>query len=205
MTRPADRKAPRPYPARPFHVRPLNAGRLPLLGMDAEVWRRHASGWSVWTRFATLPVFFLAIWSHQWLGWLAACGLVALVVVWLWLNPRIFPAPKRFDSWHARATFGERIWLNRAIVPIPAAEARLALALSLVTGTGFVLGTWGAIENALTPTVAGGALTYAGKLAFLNRMARLYDRMRDAHPVYRSWSRIPDNDNSGPLGRRSVS
>jgi len=26
-------------------------------------------------------------------------------------------------------------------------------------------------------------------------MVSLYDQMRDAHPVYRSWTIVPDNDN----------
>ncbi|MHC5653821.1 DUF6653 family protein [Stappia sp. ICDLI1TA098] len=184
-----------PRPARYAAYRPIKPGSAGLLGMDSETWHRHASGWSVWTRFATLPFLYLALWSHAWLGWPAALGLLALVAVWLWINPRLFPPPRRFDTWHARATFGERVWLNRLVVPIPAGDNRRAMALSLVTGVGFFLGVWGALSTNLPALVAGTVLTYAGKMAFLAVMAKLYDRMRDAHPVYRSWSVVPDNDN----------
>ncbi|WP_425087506.1 DUF6653 family protein [Stappia sp.] len=183
--------------------RPMNAGRLRLLGMDSSVWQRHASGWSVWTRFATLPFLFLAVWSHGWYGWPVASGLVVAVCVWLWLNPRIFPPPKRLDSWPARATFGERVWLNRGVVPIPSSDNRQAVVLSLVTGTGFFIGMWGAIMLHVPAVIVGTLLTYAGKLAFLKGMARLYDRMRDAHPVYRSWTVVPENDNHPNSGLHS--
>lgn len=176
-------------------LRPMDAGRIGLLGMDARVWQRHASGWSVWTRFATLPFLYLAVWSHVWLGWPSALALTFAVLVWLWLNPRLFPPPRRVDTWHARATFGERVWLNRFAVPIPVTDGRRALLLSLVTTAGFGLGLWGAATATLAAVIAGTLVTYAGKVAFLVGMVALYDRMRDAHPVYRSWSVIPDNDN----------
>lgn len=181
--------------------RPMNAGRLRMLGMDADVWHRHASGWSVWTRFATLPVLYLAVWSHDWFGWPLAGLLVATVCLWLWLNPRIFPPPRRLDTWHARATFGERVWLNRGIVPIPADDNRRAMLLSLLTAAGFMLGMWGTISLHLSAVLIGTALTYAGKIAFLHGMVSLYDQMRDAHPVYRSWTIVPDNDNAGQTPR----
>ncbi|MBA5779320.1 hypothetical protein H2509_19495 [Stappia sp. F7233] len=173
----------------------MDPGRLRMLGMDSEVWKRHASGWSVWTRFATLPILYLAIWSHVELGWPLALACIGVVAVWLWLNPRVFPAPRRFDRWHARAVLGERVWLNRAIVPVPQDANRKALGFSLLAGIGFVIGLWGAVWPSIPLIIAGTALTYCGKLAFLNVMAGLYDLMRDAHPLYRSWTQIPDNDN----------
>ncbi|ADZ71086.1 hypothetical protein SL003B_2663 [Polymorphum gilvum SL003B-26A1] len=165
------------------------------LGMTARVWQRHASGWSVWTRFATLPFLLAAIWSHVWIGTAGAVTAVAAVAVWLWLNPRLFPPPRRTDRWHVRATFGERVWLNRMAVPIPPAEARAALALSLVTGAGFLAAVWGAAETNLLTTATGLVVTYVGKLAFLDRMVRLYETMKTAHPLYKAWSQVPVNDN----------
>ena len=190
--KPTARSRPGGYAA----YRPMNAGRLPLLGMDADVWRRHASGWSVWTRFATLPVLFGAVWSHAWFGWPVASLLIAIVFIWLWLNPRIFPAPRRLDTWHARATFGERVWLNRSMVPIPADDNRRAIVLSLATSIGFALGLWGAVMTHLLAVLVGMTLTCVGKMAFLQVMAHLYDKMRDVHPVYRSWTVVPVNDNT---------
>jgi len=50
-------------------------------------------------------------------------------------------------------------------------------------------------ELAIWPTLLGLALTFLGKLWFVDRMAWLYEEMKDATPEYRSWenaaSRIP--------------
>lgn len=182
-------------------IRPMDAGRIRLLGMNSDVWRRHANGWSVWTRFATLPFLYLAVWSHTIYGWTTAAGLTAIVVAWLWLNPRLFPAPKTFESWHARAVLGERVWLNRAAVPVPHDENRKALVFSALAGAGFFAGLWGAISASLPLMIAGAVATYAGKLAFLSVMVQTYDLMRNAHPLYRSWTLTPENDNEKAGGR----
>ena len=175
---------------------PMPAGTIRLLGMDPSVWQRHASPWSVYSRLATLPFLAAAIWSHAVIGpWLALLA-VAAVSVWLYLNPRLFPAPRRTDTWAARATFGERIWLNRFTVPIPAEDAKMALVLSAVAASGFLALLIGALANNLLVLLPGLVVTYAGKIAFLDRMAALYDKMRDAHPLYRFWSVHPDNDNA---------
>ena len=85
--------------------------------MNEATWLRHANPWSVWTRFTCLPLIVLALWSRQWIDmWFIAP--LALALIWTWLNPRIFPEPTSFDHWPAKATFGERVWLNRAHVTI---------------------------------------------------------------------------------------
>ncbi len=37
--------------------------------MTDAVWQRHTNPWSVWTRYASLPLLIVAIWSRVWLGW----------------------------------------------------------------------------------------------------------------------------------------
>ena len=36
-----------------------------LMAMDDRVWMRHANPWSGYTRIATAPFLFIAIWSHS--------------------------------------------------------------------------------------------------------------------------------------------
>jgi lipid II:glycine glycyltransferase (peptidoglycan interpeptide bridge formation enzyme) len=71
-----------------------------LFHMDERTWERHASPWSVWTRIASLPLLLAAVWSHAWLGIWAFVPML-LVILWLWLNPRLFSAPGRTDTWSA--------------------------------------------------------------------------------------------------------
>lgn len=174
---------------------PMPAGTIRALGMDSAAWHRHASPWSVYTRMATLPFLAAAIWSHSLLGPWAALGLTLLVVIWLRINPRLFPAPKNTENWASKATFGERIWLNRRQVPIPRDVDQAALVLSAVTAIGFIATLIGALRNDWMVLLPGLAVTYAGKLVLLNRLVQLYERMRNAHPLYRFWSIAPQNDN----------
>ncbi len=183
-------KRPRALPS------PMPTGQLKALGMDTATWQRHASPWSVYSRMATLPFLVLAIWSHSWFGPGPAILGTLAIGGWLWINPRLFPPPRTTDNWASRATFGERIWLNRLSVPIPEQEAQTALTLSLVTGVGFMAAIYGAIINDALIAIPGVLVTYVGKLVFLNRMVGLYARMKNAHPLYRFWSVVPDNDNS---------
>ncbi|WP_346896092.1 DUF6653 family protein [uncultured Roseibium sp.] len=180
---------------RPRHYQAMPAGQIRALGMSPKVWNRHASPLSVYSRMATLPLLLLAIWSHVWIGAGLAALATGLVVVWLWLNPRLFSPPSYLGSWAAKATLGERIWLNRMLVPIPQEDAQKALLLSVVAGVGFLVAVLGAVETHLLLTLSGMIVTYAGKLVFLDRMVALYERMHDAHPLYRFWTSVPDNDN----------
>jgi len=112
----------------------LEHGIARLFAMSDAVWARHASPWSVWTRTATLPVLLLAVWSRAWIGWWALLP-VAAVLVWAWLNPRLFPPPRTTDTWAARATFGERLWIARREVPVPPRHRVLPHGLSAGAGT----------------------------------------------------------------------
>ncbi|MDX5592625.1 DUF6653 family protein [Pseudovibrio sp. SPO723] len=171
--------------------------------MNDRTWERQASGWSVWSRAATLPVLVAAIWLHTTVGWMWSTAMLLAVVFWLWANPRLFNPPRHTDTWHAKATFGERIWLNQRAVPIPAKINGKAIALSLLSGLGFLMAIIGAVGNEITMTIAGVLLTYGAKFTFLNVMVKLYGEMQNAHPVYKSWLRTPENDNSPTTAKKT--
>ncbi|MFK7838152.1 MAG: DUF6653 family protein [Sulfitobacter sp.] len=139
-----------------------------LMGMSDDVWLRHANPWSGWTRMTILPLWALAIWSRVWIGGYA-WGAVALVLIWVWYNPRIFPSPLRFDNWMTRGVLGERVFLqfNEAL---PAHHRRMAILLGYGAVPGlFVLG-WGLwmLDPALV--AFGVILAAVPKLWFLDRM-----------------------------------
>ncbi|WP_230531230.1 DUF6653 family protein [Microvirga roseola] len=164
-----------------------------LFHMDEQAWERHASPWSVWTRVASLPLLLTAIWSHTRLG-NGALVPIALVILWLWLNPRLFPAPRRTDTWSAKATFGERVWLNRKTVPIPDHHARTAHLLTAISALGFAVALAGAILNNLLATVSGGLVAWFAKMWFCDRMVWLYDEMKNVHPPYAAWERAGEKE-----------
>ncbi|WP_026732131.1 DUF6653 family protein [Fischerella sp. PCC 9605] len=154
--------------------------------MDDEVWAHHANPWSVWTRYTTLPLIIIAIWSRVWLGWWFILPLAA-ALLWTWYNPRIFPKPDTTNNWASKATFGERVWLNRDKVAIPQHHKVVPHVLTIVSIIGMVFVIWGVAVLAIWPTLFGTALVYLGKLWFCDRMVWLYEDMKDADPQYQSW------------------
>ena len=151
------------------------------MGMSDEVWARHASPWSVWTRFAVLPLFTLAVWSRVWIGWWALLP-VALAIFWVWANPRIFPPPARMDNWPGRGTKGERLFLARKETPLPRHHLRAAYILTALSAVGlapFIYGLW---VLDLGWTVAGIVMIALPKAWFVDRMVWLNADMSGDRP-----------------------
>lgn len=152
-----------------------------LMRMDDAAWERHASPLSVWTRVAALPLLVLAIWSRVWLGGWCLVP-VAAVLVFVYVNPRLFPAPARRDSWAARATYGERLFLARRQRPVPRHHQRAALVLTAVSVAGILPLAHGLWRLEVWPTLFGLALVMGGKLWFCDRMVWLHDDLRNPLP-----------------------
>jgi uncharacterized protein DUF6653 len=72
-----------------------------LFGLEGERWMRHANPVSVWTRFAVLPLLALAVWSREWIGWWSLAA-VALVLVFMMVNPLLFPPPRSTRHWASK-------------------------------------------------------------------------------------------------------
>lgn len=141
--------------------------------MSDEAWRRHANPWSVWTRFAAIPLMLLAIWSRQWIGWWCLAG-VAAVAVWLWLNPHVFPPVSVPRSWAAKGIYGERMWLEDRGAVSP--DHRAVLRLLVCTGlAGFALVAYGLVALEIWPTVFGATLVVFGQLWRIDRLGLLYE------------------------------
>jgi hypothetical protein len=148
------------------------------LGMTDEAWRRHANPWSVYTRFAAIPAMIVAIWSRVWIGWWAVIP-IAGVMIWLWLNPQVFPAVTEPRSWAAKGIYGEELWLNeRSSVPPGCRAALRWLIIPALAGT--VLLVWGLAGLQLWPTIVGATLITLTQLWRIDRLGRFYEKRRRA-------------------------
>ncbi|GAA1697804.1 hypothetical protein GCM10009733_110900 [Nonomuraea maheshkhaliensis] len=140
-------------------------------GMSDQAWKKHANPWSVWTRFAAIPAFELAVWSREWIGWWSLAG-VALVAVWLWLNVHLFRAVEP-TSWAARGIYGEQLHVDGKV---PAAH-RVVLRLLIVAGLiGFAFIAWGLIALQIWPLLLGTVLLVLGQLWRIDRYGLLYEQ-----------------------------
>ena len=154
--------------------------------MSDEVWARHANPWSVWTRYSTIPILFLSIWSRVWIaGW--SLLPIFLSLAWIWINPREFKKPHSTDNWASKAVLGERVWLNREEVPVPEHHQSVFNVLNIISGVGVLMCAWGLITLSVWATAFGTFAVLISKSWFLDRMVWLYDEMKDADPTYRSW------------------
>jgi hypothetical protein len=145
--------------------------------MDDATWARHANPWSGWTRMTALPALVLAGWSRAWIGWWALLPL-ALAIAWTWMNPRLFPPPRRWDAWITRGVLGERLWLARDRVPVPEHHRRLPNLLSLLGAAGGACTVWGVVALRPWPVLLGMAVVYLSKLWFIDRMVWLHQDMQ---------------------------
>ncbi|MGW0435615.1 DUF6653 family protein [Micromonospora sp. NPDC003197] len=142
--------------------------------MDDEGWRRHANPWSVWTRFAAIPPLLLGIWSRTWIGWWCLVP-IAMVVVWLWINPHVFPPVDEPRTWTAKGIYGERLWAERG-GRLPEGHQSVLRLLVLTGLAGFGLLAWGLVQLEVWPTVFGGTLVVVVQLWRIDRFTWLYER-----------------------------
>ncbi|WP_211276943.1 DUF6653 family protein [Tamilnaduibacter salinus] len=156
------------------------------MAMDEASWKRHANPWSVYTRFAVIPIISLALWSRTWIGeyfWVA----VALALFWTWLNPRLFPEPQDKKNWASMVTFGERIYLDQKGVEIPAHHVRICRVLQVLSAIGLPVLVYGIYVLDVWITILGTFWVMVFKAWFADRMVWLFLEMRNTDSVYRTW------------------
>lgn len=150
-----------------------------LMQMNEDAWKRHANPLSVYTRYTALPFLALSVWSRYWLGWDALYPLFA-TFLWIWLNPRLFPAPKSLDSWASRGVMGEQLFLNRAQLVLPKPLLQGVHSWTALSVLGVIAMMYGLWQFNLIATIAGMLVAMVAKTIFLDRMVKLYDHVSAA-------------------------
>lgn len=146
--------------------------------MDEETWRRHANPWSGWTRLPILPLLVLAVWSRVWLEWWSLLPIFVLLL-WTWLNPRVFPPAESTEQWMSKGVLGERVWTNRDRISVPEHHKMVPNLLLAVAGVGTLFVMWGLAVFAVWPTVLGTFVAVLGKMWYVDRMVWLYEDTQD--------------------------
>jgi hypothetical protein len=159
-----------------------------LFGLSGDTWMRHANPWSVWTRFAVLPMLAVAVWSRDWIGWWSLVP-IALTLVFLMINPLLFKPPRSTRNWASKAVFGERIWADRNDVEIPARYRHTrSWAVSYAAQfAGMAVLIYGLVRLDPLMTLTGLVLSQTGKGWFLDRMVLMFDDMKERTAEYAKW------------------
>lgn len=69
------------------------------------VFARHCHPLSAWSRWATIPLVLVPLWTRNWRH-------AALVGVWMAVNPVVFGMPAHTRAWSSRAMLGEEQWIT---------------------------------------------------------------------------------------------
>lgn len=158
-----------------------------LMRMDDATWVRHANPWSVWTRLLTVvPLVSLAVWSRDMFGWYALIP-IAISLIWVWLNPRVFPPPNSTDHWAARGILGERIFLERRRDDIAEHHVRAVNTLTLIGVMFSVVWMYGLITLDAWATITGTIGIVMSKAWFVDRMAWVFADMKRSDARYSTW------------------
>lgn len=159
-----------------------------LFGLAGDTWMRHANPWSVWTRFAGVPVLAVAVWSRVWIGWWSLLP-IALTLVFVVVNPLLFPEPRSTRNWASQGVFGERIWSERDEVEIPRQfrESRVPAVTVAYQVAGLALLVHGLVVLDLLEVVTGLVIGQVGKAWYIDRMVLLYEDLRTRRPEYAAW------------------
>lgn len=149
-----------------------------VFNLQGDSWMKHANPWSVWTRFATLPFLVLAVWSRIWIGWYCLIP-IAVLVIWLIVNPTLFPKPKSLDHWGSKAVLGEKYWAERKQMPVPSHHHKPVLILTILQTIGGIILIIGLWQLQLSMTIIGTVIVYLAKMWFLDRMVWVYEDMKN--------------------------
>ncbi|MDY6761785.1 MAG: DUF6653 family protein [Candidatus Nanohaloarchaea archaeon] len=144
-----------------------------VFSFDEETWLRHANPLSVYTRYTVLPLLIVSLWSRRWIGTYFLIPL-ALSMVWMYVNPRLFGKPDSFDSWAARSVLGERIWKEKSSYDVGKDFIIQIRILNLIQVLAIPPLAWGLYYFEFWPTLTGFILLNLGKSWFLDRMVWLY-------------------------------
>lgn len=179
----------------PPKVGGLDPKHVRLLNTQSATLKRISKPKNTLIRALALPALLTPLWFQVSLGWFWAIGLSVAAIFWVWAIPSFKSKPADASSWPRKATLGERMWLNRMFVPVPHQLHYKALAI-LLTGLAFVgVAIWGATTQDLPILITGVTLAYLVKLTSMFLMVKIYEHMKNAHPLYKSWQTVPSNDN----------
>ncbi len=132
--------------------------------LSEKTWKKHANPLSAWSRAISFVLLPIIIWYHSWY-------LLIAYIIWLIINPRLFPPPKNLNDWISRAVIGEQIYTSTGKL-----KADLSTALNLANLITVIALIYSAYQRLLWPTVLLTIISYFLKFWFLHKMVKLADQ-----------------------------
>ncbi len=96
---------------------------------------------------------------------------LGLVIVWLIINPFVFPRPVRVNNWMSKGVIGEKMYFEGG----KKLRRDLPTLLNLTNVPLFIAFIYFGWQQALVPLILTGLLVMVIKFWFIDRMVRLVD------------------------------
>ena len=139
------------------------------------------------------------LWTQVWIGTTGAVLLsIAGLAVLAGLTKLVGGASQRIGrktGWANQVGFGEKIWLNRLLLPVPPGINYRLMTLYAVFWLGVLVAGLGSLTAMPILSITGLAVAYAAQLVWFGKLIDLYRIMKDRNPLYRFWTAEPANDN----------
>ncbi|WP_428688407.1 DUF6653 family protein [Roseibium sp.] len=153
---------------------------------------------TIYLKVVAPALLTVILWTHSWIGIPGAIALAFAAALSLVALHRLLGRFALPGGLVREAGFGERIWLNRLVVPVPADVNANLTALYLAFWAGVLSAFFGGLSSSVLLTVTGLSVAYCAQAVSLYKLASLYRSMREKDPLYRFWTAAPANDDKRP-------
>lgn len=133
--------------------------------LSDKTWSKHANPWSGWTRVLVMPALAVGLYYHNF--W-----ILAATMIWLVINPVVFPKPKNTNNWMSKGVLGEQMYFKDGKKLKKDLPTLLNLA-NIPVSIAFLYFGW---QQDLVPMVLAGLLTMTIKFWFIDRMVQMVEK-----------------------------
>ena len=127
--------------------------------LSEKTWQRHSNPLSAWSRALSFVLLPIIIWY-----------LLIAFIIWLIINPLLFPNPKSQSGWMSRAVIGEKIYTASGKV-----KADLSTALNFTNLVTVLILIYTSYNQMLVATILLTIISYLLKFWYLDKMVYLAD------------------------------
>ncbi|MBU1292931.1 hypothetical protein KJ819_02575 [Patescibacteria group bacterium] len=132
--------------------------------LSERTWERHANPWSGWTRALSMPALAVGLYFHSF--W-----ILGATIIWLIVNPMLFPKPISVDNWMSKGVLGEQLYYKDG-KKLKKDLPTLLNILNVPTFAAFLYFSW---QQEILIMIFAGLLAMTLKFWFIDRMVRITD------------------------------
>lgn len=135
--------------------------------LTEETWSKHSNPWSGWTRVLAMPGLAIGLYLQN--PW-----ILLATIVWIIINPLVFPKPKSTDNWMSKGVLGEQIYYKSG----KKLNKDLPSLLNVFNIPVFIAFLYFGWQQELVPMILAGLLAMTIKFWFIDRMVRVTEEHR---------------------------